>query len=59
MLVLSHYAEPGYALELLQQNAEGIGYLLKDRINDLPEFIAAVRRVATGGSALTPRSYPS
>jgi DNA-binding NarL/FixJ family response regulator len=52
VLVLSQYAEPGYALELLQQNAEGIGYLLKDRINDLPEFIAAVRRVATGGSAL-------
>ncbi len=52
VLVLSQYAEPGYALELLQQNAEGIGYLLKDRINDLPEFTAAVRRVATGGSAL-------
>jgi len=52
VLVLSQYAEPGYALELLQENAEGIGYLLKDRINDLPEFIAAVRRVATGGSAL-------
>jgi DNA-binding NarL/FixJ family response regulator len=46
------YAEPGYALEPLQQNAEGIGYLLKDRINDLPEFTAAVRRVAAGGSAL-------
>ena len=52
VLVLSQYAEPGYALELLQQNAEGIGYLLKDRINDLPEFTAAVRRVAAGGSAL-------
>jgi len=52
VLVLSQYAERGYALELLQENAEGIGYLLKDRINDLPEFIAAVRRVATGGSAL-------
>lgn len=52
VLVLSHYAEPGYALELLQDSAEGVGYLLKDRINDLPEFIAAVRRVAAGGSAL-------
>ncbi len=52
VLVLSQYAEPGYALELLEQDAQGIGYLLKDRINDLPEFIAAIRRVATGGSAL-------
>ena len=52
VLVLSQYAEPGYALELLQQNAEGVGYLLKDRINDLPEFTAAVRRVAAGGCAL-------
>ena len=52
VLVLSQFAEPGYALELLQENAEGIGYLLKDRINDLPEFTAAVRRVANGGSAL-------
>ena len=52
VLVLSQYAEPGYALELLQHSAEGIGYLLKDRINDLPEFTAAVRRVAAGGSAL-------
>lgn len=52
VLVLSQYAEPGYALELLEHDAEGIGYLLKDRINDLPEFTAAVRRVANGGSAL-------
>lgn len=59
VLVLSQYAEPGYALELLQENAEGIGYLLKDRINDLPEFIAAVRRIATAAPPWTPRSYPS
>ncbi len=52
MLVLSQYAEPGYAIELLEDCADGIGYLLKDRINDLPEFTAAVRRVAAGGSAL-------
>ncbi|MGH2892356.1 MAG: response regulator transcription factor [Solirubrobacteraceae bacterium] len=52
VLVLSQYAEPGYALELLQHSADGIGYLLKDRVNDLPEFTAAVRRVAAGGSAL-------
>jgi DNA-binding NarL/FixJ family response regulator len=52
VLVLSQYAEPGYALELLEDDAAGIGYLLKDRINDLPEFTSAVRRVAGGGSAL-------
>ena len=52
VLVLSQYAEPGYAIELLEDCADGIGYLLKDRINDLPEFTAAVRRVAAGGSAL-------
>jgi DNA-binding NarL/FixJ family response regulator len=52
VLVLSQYAEPAYALELLQDSAEGVGYLLKDRINDVAEFTAAVRRVAGGGSAL-------
>lgn len=52
VLVLSQYAEPEFALELLQESAEGVGYLLKDRINDVPEFTAAVRRVAAGGSAL-------
>ena len=52
VLVLSQYAEPAYALELLEHDAQGIGYLLKDRINDLPEFTAAIRRVAGGGSAL-------
>jgi len=52
VLVLSQYAEPGYALELLQHSAERVGYLLKDRINDVPEFTAAVQRVAAGGSAL-------
>ena len=40
MLVLSQYLEEGYALELLQESAEGVGYLLKDRIYDLDEFIA-------------------
>ena len=52
VLVLSQYVEEGYALELLQEGAEGVGYLLKDRVYDLPDFIAAVRRVAEGGSAL-------
>jgi DNA-binding NarL/FixJ family response regulator len=54
VLVLSQYVEEGYALELLQDSAEGVGYLLKDRVYDLADFIAAVRRVAAGGSALDP-----
>jgi DNA-binding NarL/FixJ family response regulator len=54
VLVLSQYVEPGYALELLSESAEGVGYLLKDRVSDVQEFAAAVRRVAEGGSALDP-----
>jgi DNA-binding NarL/FixJ family response regulator len=54
VLVLSQYVELGLALELLSGSAEGIGYLLKDRIGDVPDFVAAVRRVAGGGSALDP-----
>jgi DNA-binding NarL/FixJ family response regulator/class 3 adenylate cyclase len=54
VLVLSQYVEPGYALELLSESAEGVGYLLKDRVSDVDEFTAAVRRVAEGGSALDP-----
>jgi DNA-binding NarL/FixJ family response regulator/class 3 adenylate cyclase len=54
VLVLSHYLESGYALELLQGSAEGVGYLLKDRVSDVKEFAAAVKRVAEGGSALDP-----
>ena len=54
VLVLSQYVESGYALELLQGSAEGIGYLLKDRVSDVKEFAAAVKRVAEGGSALDP-----
>jgi DNA-binding NarL/FixJ family response regulator/class 3 adenylate cyclase len=54
VLVLSQYVEPGYALELLAETAEGVGYLLKDRVSDVGEFAAAVRRVAGGGSALDP-----
>jgi len=54
VLVLSQYVESGYALELLQQSAEGVGYLLKDRVGDVKEFAAAVERVAGGGSALDP-----
>jgi DNA-binding NarL/FixJ family response regulator/class 3 adenylate cyclase len=54
VLVLSQYVEPAYALELLSESAEGVGYLLKDRVSDVDEFAGAVRRVAEGGSALDP-----
>jgi DNA-binding NarL/FixJ family response regulator/class 3 adenylate cyclase len=54
VLVLSQYVEPTYAMELLAESAEGVGYLLKDRVSDVEEFAAAVRRVAQGGSALDP-----
>jgi DNA-binding NarL/FixJ family response regulator len=55
VLVLSQYIEPAYAMELLAESAEGVGYLLKDRISDVQEFSDAVRRVADGGSALDPQ----
>jgi len=54
VLVLSQYVELGLALKLLADSAEGVGYLLKDRISDVGEFLAAVTRVANGGSALDP-----
>jgi DNA-binding NarL/FixJ family response regulator len=54
VLVLSQYVEQGYALELLADNAAGVGYLLKDRVADVDAFLDAVRRVAGGGSALDP-----
>ncbi len=54
ILVLSQYVRPSYAFELLADDARGIGYLLKDRISDLGEFAAAVRRIGAGGSALDP-----
>jgi DNA-binding NarL/FixJ family response regulator len=54
VLVLSQYVEPEYALDLLSETAEGVGYLLKDRVADVGEFAAAVRRVGEGGSALDP-----
>jgi DNA-binding NarL/FixJ family response regulator len=54
VLVLSQYVEPGYAVVLLEEGAEGVGYLLKDRVSDLEEFASAVRRVGEGGSALDP-----
>ena len=54
VLVLSQYVEVGLAMKLLADSAEGVGYLLKDRISDVEQFVAAVRRVAAGGSALDP-----
>jgi DNA-binding NarL/FixJ family response regulator len=54
VLVLSQYLEDRYAMELLRAGAEGVGYLLKDRVGDLVVFTDAVRRVAAGGSALDP-----
>jgi DNA-binding NarL/FixJ family response regulator len=54
VLVLSQYLELGLAMKLLAESAEGAGYLLKDRISDVAEFIGAVRRVAEGGSAIDP-----
>jgi DNA-binding NarL/FixJ family response regulator len=54
VLVLSQYVEEAYALELLGDGAEGVGYLLKDRVAEVDGFIDAVRRVAGGGSALDP-----
>ena len=54
VLVLSKYVAERPALELIADNAAGVGYLLKDRVADLDQFVDAVRRVAEGGSALDP-----
>ena len=54
VLVLSQYVERQYATELLADRAGGVGYLLKDRVGDVGEFIDALRRVARGGTALDP-----
>ena len=54
VLVFSQYVEEVYAAELLAAGSEGIGYLLKDRVSRVDEFIEAVRRVAAGGTVLDP-----
>jgi DNA-binding NarL/FixJ family response regulator len=54
ILVLSQYVEQLYARELLADGQGGIGYLLKDRVSDVGQFVEAVRRVAAGGTALDP-----
>jgi DNA-binding NarL/FixJ family response regulator len=54
VLVLSQYIETRYAARLLEDNAAGIGYLLKDRVADVADFAEALERVAAGGTALDP-----
>jgi len=54
VLMLSQYVEERYAADLLSANTSSVGYLLKDRVADVAEFVAALRRVAAGGTALDP-----
>jgi serine/threonine-protein kinase len=54
VILLSQHLEARYALRLVQAGGEGIGYLLKERVTDLDEFVAAVHRVAAGGAAIDP-----
>ena len=54
ILVVSQYVEQEYATELLASGSGGVGYLLKDRIMHVDDFVDAVRRVAAGGTALDP-----
>ena len=54
VLLLSQYVETTHALRLLEKGAGGVGYLLKDRVSDVREFVDAVRRIAAGGSAIDP-----
>ena len=56
ILVLSQYVERLYATVLVAEGAGGVGYLLKDRVGDIPEFMDALRRVARGGTALDPEA---
>ncbi len=54
VLVLSQYVETTFALRVVADGAGGMGYLLKDRVDDLDEFVGAIRRIAKGGSAIDP-----
>jgi DNA-binding NarL/FixJ family response regulator len=56
VLILSQYVEQTYAAELLADGTGGVGYLLKDRVSDVRDFVDAVRRVASGGMALDPEA---
>lgn len=55
VVVLSQYADGGYALELFKDGTDGLAYLLKERIGDLDELLSAITTVAAGGSAIDPR----
>ena len=59
VLVLSQHLEPAYMLELVGDDASGVGYLLKDRVRDIDEFIDSVERVASGGTAFDPEVVKS
>jgi DNA-binding NarL/FixJ family response regulator len=59
VLVLSQHLEPTYMLDLVGEDASGVGYLLKDRVRDVPEFVASVERVAEGGTAFDPEVVKS
>ena len=59
VLVLSQHLEPAYMLELVGDSASGVGYLLKDRVGDVGEFIDSVERVASGGTAFDPEVVKS
>jgi len=59
VLVLSQHLEPAYMLELVGEDASGVGYLLKDRVRDVAEFLDAVERVASGGTAFDPEVVKS
>ena len=54
VVILSQFCEPTFALELVGDTPEGVGYLLKERVGDVAAFVESVRRVAAGGSALDP-----
>ena len=55
VVVLSQYAEPGYALALLQKGSSGRAYLLKERVSDVGQLVGAIREVARGGSVIDPK----
>jgi DNA-binding NarL/FixJ family response regulator len=54
VLILSHFCEPAYVLELVGEGQAGVGYLLKERVGDVATFVDAITRVAAGGTALDP-----
>jgi DNA-binding NarL/FixJ family response regulator len=59
VVVLSQYAEPAYALALLEGGSEGRAYLLKERVSEVDELLAAIREVAAGGSVIDPKVVES